>query len=164
MMYTVKIGEKNFKVEVDGREIKLNGKRVNLDFQRIGNSHDYSLIINNKSYQLRIEPRGDKYHITIGGKDFPVEVEDERNRLLRSLTKAKKRTRELEIVKAPMPGLVVKVLVDVGQRVRRGQGVAIVEAMKMENEIKASTEGVVKEVRVREKDAIDKDAVLVVIG
>lgn len=164
MIYSVKIGQKTFEVEVDGREIRLNNKKVNLDFQRIGNSKDYSLIIDNKSYQLRIQPRGDKYHITIGGRDFPVEVEDEKTKLLRSLMKVKERAREPEIVKAPMPGLVVKVLVEVGQRVRKGQGVAIVEAMKMENEIKASTEGVVREVRVREKDAIDKDAVLVVIG
>jgi biotin carboxyl carrier protein len=66
-------------------------------------------------------------------------------------------------IKAPMPGLVVKVLAQKNAFVKKGQPLVVVEAMKMENEIPAPVEGVVTEVKVQEKQTVDKDQILAII-
>jgi biotin carboxyl carrier protein len=91
-----------------------------------------------------------------------VDAVDERTRTIREMVGGT----ELESAKsisAPMPGLVLKIQVEEGQKVQAGQGVVVVEAMKMENELKASADGVVTKIEVSEGDTVDKGAVLVVI-
>jgi pyruvate carboxylase subunit B len=89
-----------------------------------------------------------------------VEVVDERTRVIRELTRAAAGAAGPRPVKAPMPGLVVRVEVDEGDEVREGQGVVIVEAMKMENELRAEADGRVARVCVAAGDAVEKDQVL----
>jgi pyruvate carboxylase subunit B len=92
-----------------------------------------------------------------------VEVLDERTRHIRSLVGAGKAPSGGGAVKAPMPGLVVKVLVEAGATVAAGQGLVVLEAMKMENEIKAMAPGVVDSVAVKAGQAVEKGAPLVVL-
>jgi len=168
MKYRTKIGDEILEVEIrnsaEGVALMLNGKPVTWDLKRVGDSNWYSLIVDGRSHALEITRDGSRYVVRMGGVEIPVEVEDERQRLLRTLARADERAGEVTLVRAPMPGLVAKVEVSAGQQVQRGDGLVIVEAMKMENELRAPTGGVVKEVRVKEGDAIEKGALLVVIG
>jgi biotin carboxyl carrier protein len=88
-------------------------------------------------------------------------VVDERTRHIRSLTGGADRQRRPGALRAPMPGLVVRVLVEPGQAVSGGGGVVVLEAMKMENELKATADGTVKAVRVRPGEPVEKGQVLV---
>jgi pyruvate carboxylase subunit B len=89
-----------------------------------------------------------------------VEVLDERTRYIRSLTSSGDRQRAAPVLKAPMPGLVLRVQVTPGQRVLAGAGLVVLEAMKMENELKATAPAVVKTVRVQPGSAVEKGQVL----
>lgn len=102
----------------------------------------------------------DAYQIRFGDVSLSVEVADEKKLLLEKTGVATKPKAPSGVVKAPMPGLVVKIEVAVGERVKAGQGLMILEAMKMENEIKAPSAGVVKEILVAERQAVEKNAVL----
>ncbi|NPA90352.1 MAG: acetyl-CoA carboxylase biotin carboxyl carrier protein subunit [Chloroflexi bacterium] len=109
--------------------------------------------------------RGEKgYRVLLGGVLYNVQVEDERRRrLLAGRSKPAAPVGDMH-VKAPIPGLIVKVEVEVGQHVRADQPLVILEAMKMENEIRAPQAGIVREVRVSPGDSVEQGAVLVVLG
>jgi pyruvate carboxylase subunit B len=91
-----------------------------------------------------------------------VDAVDERTRAIREMTGAGEEEAQ-KVVVAPMPGLVIKVEVEVGQQVRAGQGVVIVEAMKMENELKAPADGVVARIEVEPGRTVEKGATLIVL-
>jgi biotin carboxyl carrier protein len=102
-----------------------------------------------------------KYTIHLGGYRFECEALDERTRAIRELAGSGSRPAGPASVAAPMPGLVVRVLVKPGDRVEPGQGVVVIEAMKMENELRASVAGVVGRVAVSAGNAVEKGAVLI---
>jgi 3-methylcrotonyl-CoA carboxylase alpha subunit len=107
----------------------------------------YSLIVNGHSHEVRVAPMTDRLEVTLRGSTFPVEVRNPLERILQSTTRAQTATRGETIV-APMPGLVVAVQVKAGDTVTAGQAVAVVEAMKMQNELTARHDGVVMDVLV----------------
>jgi pyruvate carboxylase subunit B len=98
-----------------------------------------------------------------GGRTWPVEIVDERTRSLRQMVGTKKPVGAggAGAVRAPMPGLVLRLEVEEGQTVLAGDGLLVLEAMKMENEIRSSEAGVVKRILVRAGQAVEKGAVLV---
>jgi biotin carboxyl carrier protein len=102
-----------------------------------------------------------RWNLHLRGQRFEAEVLDSRTRSIREMTGAGAGPTGPVPVKAPMPGLMVKVEVEVGDIVEAGQGVAIVEAMKMENELKAQGPGKVHAIHVAEGDTVEKDQVLV---
>jgi len=169
MKYQVQIAQRTFELEVNGEAehptLILEGQPVSCDFRPIGDTPSFSLIVENKSYRIWVAPKENgAYVVNVNGMEYEVQVEDERSQLLKRFGRREERVKGEKEIKAPMPGLVVKVEVQEGQEVRRGDGLVIVEAMKMENEIRAPVAGVVRKVGVREGEAIEKDAVLVVIG
>ena len=108
--------------------------------------------------------RGDgrgRYTVWSDGHRFEVEALDERRRAIRDMAGAGADSGGPSPLVAPMPGLVVKVLVEEGTRVEAGQAMVVIEAMKMENELKAASAGVVVAVRVRQGEAVEKGAMLV---
>jgi pyruvate carboxylase subunit B len=98
------------------------------------------------------------------GRWYPVELKDERALLLERLGGPAGHAKGASRVLAPMPGLVLRVLVREGEPVRRGQPLLVLEAMKMENEIRAPAEGVVQRVHVQERQPVEKNALLVELG
>jgi biotin carboxyl carrier protein len=123
-----------------------------------------SLSVDGRSYAISAVPgekRG-RWQLAFGQERFSVDAVDERTRAIREMTGGADDAVE-KVVVAPMPGLVVKLEVEVGQAVKAGQGVVIVEAMKMENELKAPADGIVAKVLVTERQTVDKGAVLIVL-
>lgn len=102
-----------------------------------------------------------KYILWIDGYRFDAEALDERTRTIRDLSAKSAAASGPAPLKAPMPGLIVRVNVKVGDQVQAGQGLVVMEAMKMENELKTTAAGVVKAVKVEPGTAVEKGALLV---
>ncbi|WP_141616963.1 biotin/lipoyl-containing protein [Myxococcus sp. CA010] len=109
-----------------------------------------SMLVDGQSYNVEFEENGDEIGVLLRGQVNRIDVADERRLRLRAAN-------------APMPGKVVKVLVKVGDEVKEGQGLVVVEAMKMENELKSPKAGKVTELFAKEGIAVENNAKLVVV-
>lgn len=108
-------------------------------------------------------PGRGKYTLWVDGYRFETEALDERTRQIRDVSAASARPTGPAPILAPMPGLIVRVSVKVGDKVEAGQGIVVMEAMKMENELRATTAGTVSEVEVAAGAVVEKGAILVVL-
>jgi biotin carboxyl carrier protein len=162
--YVVTLGEREVEVEVDGDQVTIDGRRHVASLTAVGGTPLRRLVIDGRSVVLGLESQGQgRWGITIGGERWESEVVDQRTRHLRSLAGSADRQRGGGAIRAPMPGLVLRVLVEPGQRVAAGGGVIVLEAMKMENELKAAAAGIVGAVYVRSGEAVEKGQPLVEI-
>ncbi len=165
MTYIAQIDDQNFEIILsENGQVTVNGEKVQCDVQRGSRAEHFSLIIEGRSHQIWLEPINGALRVHVGGFDFNVRVEDERLHRLRQIAVHETSSHEKGQIIAPMPGLVVKILVEPGQQIQKGQGIIIVEAMKMENEIRAPISGVVKEVKVQSRQAVEKGEILAVIS
>ncbi|MBI4862641.1 MAG: acetyl-CoA carboxylase biotin carboxyl carrier protein subunit [Candidatus Riflebacteria bacterium] len=154
--------------EVDGQlRLALDSAPLAIDLAEIGESRRFSVLIGQRSYMVTVRRQGGStdqcYTVAVGGQSYDVDVEDERSRALSRLARPHHGEDEL-IVKAPMPGLIRKVLVKPGDAVHKNSHLAVLEAMKMENDIRCPRAGTVKEVRVVEGQTANLGDVLMVIG
>ena len=167
MSYLVTIQGTTYTVSLDDREdqvaLRVDGRQLEIDMASIQGDHSYSLLIDGRSYTAVTATQGEQREVTVNGVSSAVAVEDEQLARLRGQVKSRRRAGG-EQIKAPMPGRVVSISAAVGDAVESGQGVVVIEAMKMENELRAQSSGQVKEIRVGEGDTVDRNAVLVVIG
>ncbi|MBD3170132.1 MAG: biotin/lipoyl-binding protein [candidate division Zixibacteria bacterium] len=160
-------------VEIEGKELAINVARegdkyiiqndehdTSVDLFKVGDGF-YSLIMEGKQYDLYISNKDGSPLIDTGQRAFSARVMNDREKAITKFAAEAAVGGALPDLKAPMPGLVVKVLVEAGREVKKGDGLVIVEAMKMENELKSAGEGTVKEIKVNAGQAVDKDAVLV---
>jgi biotin carboxyl carrier protein len=120
----------------------------------------YSVLLGDKSYEAKITPSGDAWAVDVDGRHFVLEVEDPRSLRRRGGIEGHTGPQRLA---SPMPGKVVRVLVEMGAEVEAGQGVAVVEAMKMQNEVKAVRAGRVVSMQAREGATVTAGEVLAVL-
>jgi biotin carboxyl carrier protein len=123
-----------------------------------------SILYNNKSYTAMIEDvdtRKKELSVRVNGQMYKIAVKEPIDQLLTSMGMDLKAMQKIEPVKAPMPGMILKVLVTPGQQINKGDGLLVLEAMKMENVLKASGPATVKSIRVDERTAVEKGAVLI---
>ncbi|MCY3771602.1 MAG: acetyl-CoA carboxylase biotin carboxyl carrier protein subunit [Gemmatimonadetes bacterium] len=167
LSYLVTIQGTTYTVSLDDREgqivLSVDGRSLEIDMASIQGDQFYSLLIDGRSYTAVAATQGEQREVKVNGVSSAVAVEDEELARLRSQVKPRRRVGGDQI-KAPMPGRIVSVSAVVGDTVEAGQGVVVIEAMKMENELRAHAGGTVKEIRVGEGDTVDKNTVLVVIG
>ena len=165
MKYFVTVGGRERIVEVDGERVIVDGRPVAATLHAVPGTPVRHLVIDGRSLALPVEAEGrGRWALTVHGERHAVEVVDERTRHIRSLTGAKERAAGGSTLKAPMPGLVVRLQVGVGDRVAAGTAVVVLEAMKMENQLKAPAAGVVSEIRVEAGQAVEKGQPLVVFA
>jgi pyruvate carboxylase subunit B len=145
-----------------GDDVRIDGRAVDTVLARAGGTPVRGLTVDAATYRLVADrgPRG-VWKLHLRGRTLEVEVVDERTKAIRDMTGAGGAALGPRPIVAPMPGMVVKVEVAEGDVVQAGQGVVIVEAMKMENELKSTGAGKVTRVHVRRGDAVEKDQVLV---
>ena len=162
MRYHVSIGARTVVIEIEGERVSVDGRPARARVQRVGGTDLVSLLLDGESNPM-VMRRGASgvWEVDVGGRHVSAEVVDERTRHIREMTGAASKPSGPRPLRAPMPGLVVKVEVAEGDDVRAGQGLVIVEAMKMENELKAEASGRVSRVRVEPGHAVEKDQVLV---
>ena len=155
--FTIEIeetGKSVYRVAVDGNEFLVDGKKTGRT--------NYSLIVDNRSFEIEVDHTGDEYRVLVDGRNYRIELVDERRvRVGGAQTGVQLQGRQL--VSVPMPGKVVAVLVSEGDTIEKGQGLVIVEAMKMENEVRSPITGSVKEIKVKPGDTVEGGAVLVVV-
>ena len=167
MHYEVEVGGETFRVEV--REMGGSLYDVSVDGGEIVRVDAfknprtvYSVLIDSRQYEGSVDEREDgTLDVHVGMSAFDVRVTDERRKLLVGASSlAVTGTQELV---AQMPGKIVKVLVEEGQEVERDQGLLVIEAMKMENELKSPIRGVVTQVSVAEGETVEANAPLAVV-
>jgi biotin carboxyl carrier protein len=183
MAYIATVQNQSYRVEpaANGSQerITVDGTPYAIDWRHLAplasHPHDptgghFSLLIAGNTYDVfarTITPPGQKegqtYEIYIAGQRFEVKVEDERTRLLTGLASGGTHTGEATI-QAPMPGLVTAILVTTGDSVNANQPVAILEAMKMENDLLAPIAGTVKEIRASKGQTVDHGEILLIIS
>lgn len=162
MKYVVTLAGREVEVEVDGDHVTVAGRTLTAALRTIAGTSSRQLLLDGRPSVLTLRSSGrGQWTVARGGDRWEAEVLDERTRHIRSLTAGAAAERGPATLRAPMPGLVVRVLVEAGQEVAGGAGVVVLEAMKMENELKAPAPGVVAAVRVRSGEPVEKGQVLV---
>ena len=147
----------------DDDGIRLGGRLVRAHLSDVDGTPVKVLTIGDAVHRVVMQrgPGRGQYTIWVGGHRYEVEALDERTRAIRDLSGEGARSVGPAPLVAPMPGLIVRVNVQVGDAVHPGAPVVVMEAMKMENELRAQTAGVVSAVRVQPGAAVEKGAVLV---
>lgn len=164
--YDVTIGKKTYVVEIEQATetlyaVIVDGTRFEVDARNSG-SDLWTMLIGHNTHDIDIVSQNGNFEMAVNGEMFTAEVIDEQRKSL--LTRKGKFVAEgPQEVKAPMPGKVVKVLVKPGDSVNEGDGLVIVEAMKMENLLKSAITGVVKQVFVSEGQAVEARMPLVTV-
>ncbi len=162
MLYHVTVGDRTFQVDLGPEAVHVDGAPVRADLEAVQGTDVRTLLLDSVSYRVIVRREGGgRWSLLLGGRRYGAEAVDERTRVIREMTGAGAAAAGPRPVRAPMPGLVVRVEVSVGDRIEEGQGVVIVEAMKMENELRAESGGVVTQVRVAEGETVDKDQILI---
>lgn len=163
MKYLVDVDGERLEVDIDADGVRVGGRRVHAHLGDVEGTPIHLLQIDDTVHRVAVTrgvARG-QYSLWMNGFRYTAEALDERSRAIRELTAEHATSLGPAPVLAPMPGLVVRVLVQEGEQVRAGQGVAVIEAMKMENELRASSDGVVARVRVSAGTAVEKGAVII---
>jgi pyruvate carboxylase subunit B len=162
MRYFVSIGDRELEVDLGPEGVLVDGEAASADLLEMDGTDVHSLLLGSRSYRILIQRNGGgRWDLSLAGRHFRALVEDERTRAIRALAGSREGPQGPRALRAPMPGLVVKIEVQEGDRVESGQGLVIVEAMKMENELKSEAGGTVSRILVQSGQAVEKDQVLV---
>ena len=163
-MYQVKVNEKyNFVVQTENKQFKVNNEVIKLD-QIFLNQNSSHILYQNKSYLVEVVElikEEKKAIIKINGNIYTLNVEDQYDQLLKQLGMDNLAVNKILQVKAPMPGLVLSVLVAEGYEVQKGDSLLVLEAMKMENMIKSPTDGIIKKIEVKQGNTVEKNELLI---
>ena len=163
MRYFVTVEGRERTVELDAGRTSLDGVPVDAELASLPGTDRRHLRMDDRSVSLFARLQPDGWLVELEGRGFLVRVEDERARHIRDLASASAPMETHREVRAPMPGLIVKVEVEVGQEVDEGAGLIVMEAMKMENELRADSGATVREVRVEPGQTVNRDDLLVVL-
>lgn len=162
-MYKAKIGEKTYEVQFEKDKVLLNNKEVDFNKVETAPGH-YHIISDNRSYIAEIvsvDKLKKEVEVKINNSSYKVALKDKMDELLEQLGMDALAELKTEDLKAPMPGLILEIAVEPGQEVTKGDKMVILEAMKMENVIKAAGSGVVKEIKVKVKDSVENGQTMI---
>jgi biotin carboxyl carrier protein len=164
MKYSVSVNGTQMEIAIDGENVRLGdtttrARLVDLDG---ASTPVRMLLLGEEVHRIQLrggESRG-RYTLWVDGFRFEVEALDERTRAVRDLSAATAKATGPAPLRAPMPGMIVRVNVGEGDAVQAGQGLVVMEAMKMENELRAAAAGTVKRVHIAPGTAVEKGALL----
>lgn len=157
MKYVATIGEQEYMIEIiDESHILVEGRSFEVDFDSISDQPVFSLLLDGQSYESYVYPDQDGWQVLLYGSLYLVNVEDEREKRLRTAAQGRVMDREEYYLRAPMPGLVISVPVVEGQQVDKGDVLLVLESMKMQNELKSPRPGLVSRVRVKPGDRVEQ--------
>jgi biotin carboxyl carrier protein len=163
MTYDVTIEGKNYRLELsrsEGRwECRLDGRAIEIDAV-LARRDVLSILMNGKAYEVKRERTPTDMHLWVGSSRYAAQVRDPRSLRSRASLDDGRGPRKLI---APMPGKIVRVLVKENAEVDAGQGLLVVEAMKMQNEIKSPKKGVVRKMVAAEGASVSAGDVLAVV-
>jgi len=163
MKYFVRVDGEEHEVVLDGEGVHLDGEDVVARVDDVDGTPVRMVTVGDDVHRVVVRRGASRglYTIWLDGFRFEVEALDERARAIRELAGASAEASGPAPLKAPMPGLIVRVNVQVGDAVQAGQGLVVMEAMKMENELRAQAAGKVRSIVVSPGTAVEKGALLI---
>lgn len=162
-MYKAIVNGKTYEIEPKAKHWQVNGDALLWDITALGNGH-YHILYNNKGYQaevMKIDRDAKTVDLKINGQKYFIQLRDKFDLLLEKMGMNGATATKVNVIKAPMPGLIVDLRVQAGDTVKAGDPLLVLEAMKMENIIKASGDGVVKQVKIKKGDSVEKGQLLI---
>lgn len=158
---------KTYVVSVNNEEIALNSKEVSeLDIVKNSDT-EYHILQDNKKYSAKLlhtDYLAKKLTVEVNGNNYTIAIADEYDQMVKQMGLLTASTRKEKNINAPMPGLILDILVTEGQEIKEGEQVLVLSAMKMENIITAPSDGVVKLIEVKKDDAVEKGQLLIEIS
>lgn len=163
MNFIVKVDDREYELSVDRRGntfiVDLNNKKINAEVAAPLHGSQMSMIIKDKLYNIFFDVEN---RLTVNEEEFVTEVVDTHIHKLMKARPAASEKKEVTVT-VPMPGLIIEVEVNEGDTVNAGQGLIVVEAMKMQNEIKAPKDGIVKQILVKKGQSVNSREKLMII-
>jgi biotin carboxyl carrier protein len=167
-MYKIKVnGNKEFKtnLSINNNVISgtVNDKEISADIIKVRQGV-YSLIKDNVSYNLEIIkhiPEDKKMLVKINNTPYTLDIKDKYDDLLHNLGLDNLTAKKVNDIKAPMPGMVLNILITEGQEVKKGDALIVLEAMKMENILKSPADGIIKKIAITKGVAVEKNQLLI---
>lgn len=154
----------NYLITINEEELHFNSSDVDsLDSIKV-NAKNLHVLDNNTAFEVEIvhsDFMNKTMTLSINGNIYEVKIEDEYDQQVKKMGLLAVTTQKLNEVKAPMPGLIVDVMVKVGQEIVEGTPLIVLSAMKMENIILAQGEGVIKSIEIKKDDAVEKGQVII---
>ena len=163
MKYFVRMGDTELELSLEGDEVRIDDTVTHARLADVEGTPVRMLTVGDEVHRIVVRPAGarGRYTIWVDGFRHEVEALDERMRAIRELSGATAGPVGPAPLLAPMPGMIVRVNVQVGDRVRAGQGLVVMEAMKMENELRAQGDATVKSILAQPGSAVEKGALLI---
>ena len=163
-MYSIKVNDSfDFEATVKKDLLTLNGTDVKADIAKLG-TNTYHIISNNRSYNVEVvtfDHAVKTASVKVNGNTYDIKAKDQFDALLEQLGLSNLNSNKVSDIKAPMPGLVLKVLVAEGDNVKKGDNLFVLEAMKMENIIKAPADATIKSIKIKPADKVEKGQLLI---
>ncbi len=159
--YVVTVKDKRNSITIsENSEILINGKAHHYELIQVNNS-SYKLLIDQKIYDISIvKINSDKFVVSLEGYTYETLVRTALQERATKVIEQQGSAHHLREIKAPMPGMILKIKKKPGEKINLGESIIILEAMKMENDIKSPVSGVIKDVYISEGTAVEKGAKL----
>ncbi len=165
-MITATTKERKYEIEFDNKNSNsgtVNGKNFNIDIIKT-EEKEFHVIRNNKNYHIvinKISPENKEIILTINNEEYTFKINNSLDLLLEKLGISSDKDNKTKELKAPMPGMVTDIKVKEGDLVKEGDTLIVLEAMKMENNIKAVSDTVIKEICCTTGNAVEKNEILI---
>ena len=166
-MFKIIVNEQfNFEVLSDKMGIRVNGQAADLDIYPV-NPTTFHILHKNRSFNaelINMNKSEKTCSVRVNSHVYTMSLTDQFDELLHKLGMDNLSAQKVSELKAPMPGMVLKVLVSEGEEVKKGSNLLILEAMKMENVIKSPADGVIKIIKVSPADKVEKNQVMIIFN
>ncbi|MCX6290675.1 MAG: biotin/lipoyl-binding protein [Bacteroidetes bacterium] len=162
-MYNVKVNNKEFRMTWESSLVTLDGNEMKFDMLEFKKGK-FHILHNSGSFEAEVVSVNKEekiFEIKVNNHLYSVSVKDRYDDLLHEMGMDTAGSRKVDDIKAPMPGMVLKVMVENGQKIQKGDALIVLEAMKMENILKAPSDATVKKIHIIKGDKVEKNQVLV---
>jgi len=162
-MIKAAVKNSSYQIDFQKEEVIIDGQEFDLDLVKLSEGK-YHIISNHKSYSVELvslDKTKKLVSVKVNNHVYEVALKDKMDELLEKLGMDNLAEAKTEDLKAPMPGLILEIAVEKGQSVVKGDKLLILEAMKMENVIKAAGDGIVEDIKVNVGDSVDNGQILI---
>ena len=166
-MFTAKINDKEFKIKFNDGSAStgtIEGQPFEIDITKKDNK-SFHIISDYKSYNLNvlfINKEEKTVKLRVNEKTFEIKITDELDKLLKTMGIQNHISQKNKDLKAPMPGLVTDILINIGDAVQKGDNLLVLEAMKMENNLKVEQDAIIKDIVIKKGNSVEKNQVLII--
>lgn len=150
-------------IEIAPDNVQINGRSLSWDLERLPDG-SFHILADGKGYNahvLGVDKAAKQVTLMVNGGRYVLDIQEPMDVLLKKMGINMAQGKKAESIKAPMPGLVLQVMVKEGQAIKKGDPVLVLEAMKMENVFKAPADAIVKAIKIEERQAVEKGEVLI---